>query len=163
MTVRSLRPGVTLRYKEGYYTEQNGKVKASDRRVAATQALTGVVDETAIPIEVTATRAGSNLKLLVSLRPDKLALENKSGRWRGAISFVARFAKEDGSEAGSGSSRRVEFNLTQQSYEKGQRDGLVFSKTLALPKGAVRLRVLVQNDPSSEVGTLTIPLAEVPN
>jgi VWFA-related protein len=161
LTVRSRRPGVTLRYKEGYFAESERGLTASERRAAAAAALTRVVDATAVPIEATAKRTGSDVKLVIALRPDRLALTRSGERWKGAVSLAIRFAKEDGSQTGAGASRRIEFNLSQATYELGKPNGLAYSKVLPIPKDAASIRVLAQNEATGEIGTLKIPLAEV--
>jgi VWFA-related protein len=157
LTVRALRPGVQLRYKEGYFVDAPGKTGEKDRKDAVAEALTGLVDATSIPLEIKATRQNNALKLRVSLRPDTLALKQKGDRWQGTVEFVTRFAKEDGSESAPPVSRRIELNLTRKTYGSG----LVLLRTLDLPASAVKLRVLVWNDPSGEIGTLTIRMADV--
>jgi len=101
------------------------------------------------------------VRVNLALRPDTLALAKKGDRWKGAVEVVMRFAKEDGSAAGTGLSRRIEFNLTQPNYDLGSQKGLAFSKTMTVPKDAARVRILVRNDPSGEIGTLTIPIGEL--
>jgi VWFA-related protein len=161
LTVRSLRPGVKLRYKEGYYVDTPGKISKDDRKEAVRGALTGLVDATAVPITVQASRQKNTLKLRVSLRPNTLGLTLKGGRWQGRVEFITRFAKQDGSECATPVSRRIEFNLSERSYDAGQNGGLLFSRALDIPAKAARLRVLVRNEPSGEIGTLTIPIGEV--
>jgi VWFA-related protein len=123
LTVRSLRPGVTLRYKEGYYVDVPENIANGDRPEAVGVALTAITDATAIPIDVQAWRQENTLTLRVFLRPDTLALQRNGDRWQGAVDFIARFAKEDGSECATPASWRVEFNLTQQSYDAGMQGG----------------------------------------
>ncbi len=161
LTVKSLRPGVTLRYKEGYFAETAAAQKPAERRDSVAKALTGIMDAREIPIEATAVHARNELRVRIALRPDSLALVKKNDRWKGAVEAAMRFAKEDGSAAGTGVSRRIEFNLTQENYELGNKNGLAFEKMLTVPKDAARLRILVRNDPSGEIGTLTIPLADI--
>jgi VWFA-related protein len=161
LTVRSLRPGVKLRYKEGYYVDAPAKISRNDRKEAVNGAITGLMDATAIPIEIKASRQKNTLKLRVSLRPDALALKQNGGRWQGTVEFITRFAKEDGSQSAPPASRKIEFNLTQRTYETAERSGLFFSRTLEMPVNAARLRVLVRNDPSGEIGTLTIPIGGI--
>ena len=62
-----------------------------------------------------------------------------------------------GSESAPPVSRRIELNLTRKTYGSG----LVLLRTLELPANAVKLRVLVWNDPSGEIGTLTMPMTDV--
>jgi VWFA-related protein len=162
LTVRSLRAGVTLRYKQGYYVDVPEDITNGDRPEAIGVALTAVTDATAVPIDVQASRQANTLTLRVFLRPDTLALQQSGDRWQGAVDFIARFAKEDGSECAAPASWRVEFNLTQQSYDAGTQGGPLLSRTLQIPADAAMLRVLVRNNPSGEIGTLTIPMATVP-
>jgi VWFA-related protein len=157
LTVRALRPGVQLRYKEGYFVDAPGKTGEKDRKDAVAEALTALVDATSIPLDIKATRQKNALNLRVSLRPDTLALKQKGDRWQGTVEFVTRFAKEDGSESAPPVSRRIELNLTRKTYGSG----LVLLRTLELPANAVKLRVLVWNDPSGEIGTLTMPMTDV--
>jgi VWFA-related protein len=161
LTVRTLRPGVKLRYKEGYYVDEPGKISKDDRKNGVSEALTALMDATSIPIEIKASRQNNAVKLRVSLRPDALALVQKGDRWQGAVEFITRFAKEDGSESAPPVSRRIEFNLTQRTYEAARRGGLLFSRTLEMPAKVASLRVLVRNDPSGEIGTLTIPAKDI--
>jgi VWFA-related protein len=157
LSVRALRPGVQLRYKEGYFVDAPGKMGEKNRKDAVAEALTGLVDATSIPLEIKATRQNNALKLRVSLQPDTLALKQNGDRWQGTVEFVTRFAKEDGSESAPPVSKRIELNLTRKTYGAG----LVLLRTLELPANAVKLRVLVWNDPSGEIGTLTIPMTDV--
>jgi len=82
---------------------------------------------------------------------------------------VDGLAKEDfeilhnGAQSGSGSSRKVEFDLTDGRYTAAQRDGLRFSKSIEIPRDAQSLRVLVRINASGEIGTLTIPLDKIAN
>ena len=158
LTVRSLRPGVTLRYKEGYYVDTPGKIGKTERQEAVNGAITALVDATAIPIEVKAAREKNTLTLRVSLRPDSLALVQKADRWQGTVEFMTRFAKADGSQAAPPVARKIVLNLTQRTYDAAEHNGLLFSRTLDAPANAASLRVLVRNDPSGEIGTLTIPM-----
>jgi len=161
LTVRSLRPGVKLRYKEGYYVDAPGKIGKDERKEAVAEALTALVDATTIPIDIKATLQKNTLKLRVALWPDALALARKGDRRQGVVEFITRFATEDGKEAAPPVSRRIEFNLTQRTYEAAQRGGLLFSRTLEMPAKAASLRVLVRNDPSGEIGTLTMPVKDI--
>jgi len=90
-----------------------------------------------------------------------LALALKGDRWQGAVEFITRFAKEDGSQSAPPVSRKIEFNLAQRSYEAAERGGLLFSRTLEMPANAASLRVLVRNDLSGEIRTLTIPMGGI--
>ena len=154
------RPGVKLRYREGYAMDAPNN-SAADRRAKVVQALLSPVDNSAVPITVKAVRNQNGLSLRLTLDLAGLGLAHNGGRWQGKIEIVARFAAEDGTESGSPSAKTIEFNLTQRTYDAALREGLTFTRLLALPPRASKLRVLVRNDGSGEVGTLSIPLRSV--
>jgi len=66
LTVRSLRPGVTLRYKERLLRGRPENIANGDRPEAVGVALTAITDATAIPIDVQAWRQENTLTLRVS-------------------------------------------------------------------------------------------------
>ena len=162
LTVRALRPGVTLGYKDGYYVDAPEKITAEARQESINEALAGLVDATSIPVDVKATRRDKTLNLRVGLQPDSLGLNQNGDRWQGAVTFITHFTNEDGSETAPLVSERIEYNLRQESYEAAGRNGLVLSRTLELPAGTARLRVLIRNEPSGQIGTLTIPVKDIP-
>jgi len=160
LKVEVTRPGVKLRYREGYSVDTAAS-PSEDRKAKVTQALLSPVDNTSIPIAVKAVRKQNALSLRIALQPASLGLVRKGDHWQGKIELIARFAAEDGRESGSPSSKTVYFNLSQRAYEAALRDGLAFSKALDIPPRASRLRVLVRNDGSGEIGTLSIPLRNI--
>ena len=160
LKVEVTRPGVKLRYREGYSVDTAAS-PSEDRKAKVTQALLSPVDNTSIPIAVKAVRKQNALSLRIALQPASLGLVRKGDHWQGKIELIARFAAEDGRESGSPSSKAVYFNLSQRAYEAALRDGLAFSKALDIPPRASRLRVLVRNDGSGEIGTLSIPLRNI--
>jgi VWFA-related protein len=154
------RPGVKLRYREGYSVDP-AVSPAEGRQSRVVQALLSPVDNSTIPITVKAVRRQDSLSLQITLQAESLGLAQKNGRWQGNIDFIARFAADNGTELGTPSSKTVIFNLTQGSYDLVSRSGLNFTKALDIPRGASKLRVLVRDDSNNQIGTLTIPLSRI--
>jgi hypothetical protein len=99
--------------------------------------------------------------LRIVLDPPSLGLIRAGDRWQGQIDLVMRFAVDNGEESGSPSSETIDLNLTQKTYEAALRDGLVLARTVQVPPGATRIRMLILNDSSGQTGSLTIPLRAV--
>lgn len=161
LTVRVRKPGVTLRYREGYSVDEAPSLTAEDRKALAAKDLISPVDSTAIPIQTKIDRNGNDLALRIVLDPPSLGLTRTGDRWQGQIDLVMRFAVDNGEESGSPSSETIDLNLTQKSYEAAVRDGLVLARTVRVPPGATRVRVLILNDVSGQTGMLTIPLRDI--
>ncbi len=160
LKVEVKRPGVKLRYREGYLADTAAS-PAEDRKAKVVQALLSPADDTTIPIAVKAVHKQGALSLRIALEPASLGLVRRGERWQGRIEFVARFAAEDGKECGAPASKTVLFNLSQRNYEAAARDGLRFTKELEVPRGASKLRLLVREDAAGQIGTLTIPLGRI--
>ena len=161
--VEVARPGVTLRYRQGYSAGPE-VTPAEDRKSAILHALLSPVDDAVIPITAKAVRRQDqrdSIALQITLQVNGLVLAQKNGRWVGDLEFISRFATENGTEIGS-TSKKVTINLTQQRYESASRDGMVFSRTLDVPPGASRLRILVRDQTSGQIGSLTIPISLIP-
>jgi VWFA-related protein len=161
--VEVARPGVTLRYRQGYSAGPE-VTRAEDRKSAVLHALLSPVDDAVIPITAKAVRMQDqrdSIALQIALQVDSLVLAQKNGRWMGDLEFISRFATENGTEIGS-TSKKVTINLTQQRYEAASRDGMVFSRTLDVPRGASKLRMLVRDQSSGQIGSLTIPISRIP-
>ena len=161
LTVRSLRRGITLRHKEGYYVEPPSANLSTSRKRELPQALTALLDVTSVPLDATAQLGPAGLNVQIRFQPESLGLERKGDRWQGEVELVARFAAPDGRQMGTPSLNKLQFNLGQSKYEIGLRDGLILAKTLSIPRGATQVRLLVRKADGS-LGSLTLSLADVP-
>ena len=160
LAIKTTRPGVTLLYKEGFFTEASKTPKKAEIQQSGAEALTKIMDATDIPLDASAVRKGETLTASIALRPDTQGLEFRNGRWRGTVGIAARFAKEDGRQVGNGTAWKLDFELMQATYYAALIRGMDFSRSFTVPKDAERVRLLVRS-PSGRIGTLTIPLAEV--
>jgi VWFA-related protein len=161
LAVRSLRPDVTLRYKEGYYAIAPPAKPAATRKQDVARALTALADSTTLPLSVNAARERGGLKLELTLWPARLALTQKGSKWQGEVEFVSRFSTSNGTECASPQMKRIQFNLAQETYSATLQRGMRFSRVLQIPRGAARLRLLIRNPATGETGTVTISLDEL--
>ncbi len=157
--VRVSRPGVTLRYRTSYQADAPRPVSANPK-ADLTLALNRPIDATAIPVKASVTRNQDRLNVRAILDVGSLDLTPNQNIWTGKIEVVARFTAADGSLAGEGFSQTM--NLRQATYDKAIRDGLAYHNELKIPLKAVELKLLFANLASGRIGTLTIPLSEIP-
>jgi hypothetical protein len=163
--IRCKRPGVTLRYREGYYIEKKPPVVPSDTRVIAQDVLEGAVDAIAIPLTASATRTMGNMpNLIVKLSVDAsaLTLRQEGELWRGKLAVLARFAGDEDDQLGDVPLDSPVLSLTEAQHERALHEGLTRRFTLKVPQGASTLRVLVRDEGSGRMGTVTIPVADLP-
>jgi VWFA-related protein len=162
LRVRVRRPGVTLRHREGYWVEAPAKAAAQDVKAELQRALLAPVDSGAVTLAAGAARTGEVLKLRVLVDPAGLDLEHTGGRWKGAIQMLMRFAAGDGTQVGNISSHSVTLDLRESTYEAARRQGFAITQPASIPPRADSLRVLVRDQRSGAIGTLSIPLRAVP-
>lgn len=159
--VKVRRPGVNLRYRDGYYLDEPGDPHLQDQRTEVVQAMLSPVDSTAIPVTVRAARKRDTLALLVSLDAGSLDIAWEGGRWQGKLEMQVRFTAADGSQIGSVTSQVAELDMRQQTYDAVLRNGLVFHINLQIPPTATAVKQLVWDVRSGKIGTLSIPLKMV--
>ncbi len=163
--IKCKRPGITLRYREGYYVDKKPPLAQTDTRAVAQDILEGAVDATAIPLTATATRTAGNISsIMLRLNVDAhaLILRQDGNLWRVKVSTFARFATDVEDQVGDVPLDSPALSLTQDQYERALRDGVNLRFTMKIPPGAVTLRVLVHDDASGNVGTVTISMADLP-
>src|ERR1039458_266462 len=68
--------------------------KVYGRSAQLTKASIAPVDATAIPVEVTSERKQNALTLEIRLKPGRLGLAHRGGRWQGSIDVATKFASE---------------------------------------------------------------------
>jgi VWFA-related protein len=161
LSVKVNRPGVKLRFREGYTVAEPGAVVPEDQKTQLAQASLNLMGATTIPFDVTASRKQNALTLRITVNPANLGLSLKGDRWQGKIDVATRFATDKSGEASTLWFEPIDIDLSQQNYEERSRDGLVFPKTLDIPADAKKVIVLMRSSALGTVGSLTIPLGEV--
>jgi VWFA-related protein len=157
--VKVHREGVKLRYREGYSAEA-AAAAPEDRRAQLSRAALAPLDATAIPIEVTAERKQNALTLRITVKPGSLGLAHDGDRWRGSIDVATQFVSARTEPPFTLQFEPVDLDLAEEHYAAAEHDGLVFPKTLDIPAGADRVKVLERSGSSGDIGSVTIPLRD---
>ena len=163
--IRCKRPGVTLRYREGYYIDKKPPVVETDARAAGQDVLEGAVDAVAIPLTAKAVRTAGNVgSIILRLNVDAnaLTLHQDGAVWRAKISALARFASDVEDQLGDIPLDSPAVVLTEAQRTRALHDGINLRFTMKMQPGAVSLRVLVRDDETGNAGTVTIPVDDLP-
>ena len=163
--IKSKRPGVTLRYREGYYVEKKAPAVQTGPRAAAEDLLEAAVDSVTIPLTATVQRTMGNVgSVVVALNIDanSLLLKQEGDLWKGKISVFTRFAGDEDEQYGDVPMDAPALTLTQAQHDKFVKEGLPRRFTMKIPEGASTLRVLVRDDNSGATGSVTIPINDLP-
>ncbi len=163
--IRCRRPGVTLRYREGYFVEKKTPAPPATTRAAAQEVLERAVDAVSIPLTAAATRTMGNIASIVlrlTVDASAINLRQDGGTWRGNVSCLARFASDVGDQLGDVPLDAQTISLTDAQHDRAVRDGIHLRFTMKMPPDAAALRVLVRDENSGNMGSVTIPVADLP-
>ncbi len=161
LAVKVTRPGVVLRYGNGY--QPRAPLPAPATTADLVQALNRPIDATAIPVRASVTRMQDRLNLEAMLDAGSLDLAQVQNLWTGKIEVVARFTTADGIVASDAFAQTLTLNFNQSTYNTAMRFGLAYRKELTVPARAVELKLLFANPAFGKIGMLTIPLSKVTN
>jgi hypothetical protein len=159
--VRVNRPGVQLHYRKGYFATADPENTEAERKVE----MAGVVNS---PLEA------ANLSVLVQLYPPEQGAPKVAGL---AVALDAReiaftntpegkncvldflfVQRDDSGKQLSGEEKHAEFNPSQKKYESFMQTGMLVTDHLNLADGAKVLKIVVRDQRSGAIGSVTIPL-----
>ncbi len=148
------RRGLTLSYRTGYLFDK----EASTLKERFQQAVWRPVDisEIAISANVSAASDGANVK--ISIATKDLGLQQQGNRWMDKLDIF--FVQRDD----AGLHARVEgqtlgLRLKSTTYEKLVPEGLPFEHFVTAKQGTGSLRVIVVDENSGRMGSITIPFS----
>jgi VWFA-related protein len=150
------RRGVTLRYRTGYLAS----TEASSFQERFQQALWQPVDMDGIVMSATPSTTGDALTVKLQIAADDLALEQQNGRWVDKLDlFFAQRDNQDRSAHLTG--QAIALALTPATYQKIKTEGLPFNQTLNSAPDMGSIRVLVVDENSGRIGSITLPASSI--
>jgi VWFA-related protein len=154
------QPGIEIRYRSGYQAEGNSKRKTSPE-ADLQQLLGSPLDATVLPVSAHAERVGEKLDVRIRLEPSTLMLREQKDRRVGKVSIFFNFRPDDAKGTREVMSVSTNLNLTQPQYQALLKREMIFRKQLAMPSAATSLRLVVRDEESALMGSVTIPLSAV--
>jgi VWFA-related protein len=146
------RRGLTLSYRTGYVFEKEAATLGERFR----QAIWRPMDMSEIAVSANVSAAGDGTNVRINIATKDLGLQQQAGRWmdRLDIFFIQRddaglHARVDGQTLG--------LKLKSTTYEKLMPEGMPFEHFVAAKRGMASLRVLVVDENSGRMGSVTIP------
>ncbi len=161
--VQVKQSGLKLTYRSGYMAVPDQSIAdATDAHEALDKAALAPLDSTAITLYARfkhdGAAAGSlTINLLVDVKD--LTLEHEGNRWIGDLTVVIAQLTSAGDIPGNGARQHsVKLDLPDADYARMQAKGLELFFPYAQDPQAVQVRVVVRDDSSGAIGTVSIPL-----
>jgi hypothetical protein len=97
------------------------------------------------------------LRITLGITPADLQLQQKAGKWSGAVDYVIAQRGANGNFLNR-EPKAIALNLDENQYRAMLAQGLNLTSTVAPLPGAVQLRVVLLDRTSGKVGSVNIPL-----
>ena len=150
-----------VHYRKGYFATPDPVNDFAQRKAALEAVVISPIESIGLSLRVQVNRtqpADSRvLELNTWLDLRELDFREQGGRWKGALElqYVQRDAKASVLETDSSS---IEWNFERKRYEGLLSSGIILTRHLPIEAGATELKILVRDDKSGAIGSVTIPL-----
>lgn len=145
-------PGVTLRYRTGYeYTKEAASLSARFK-----DAVWKPQDVSEIAVSSTLDAAATGVNVKMKIAAADLGLQQQAGLWMDKLDifFIQR---DDAGLKAQVEGQTLGMRLKPASYEKLLSGGIPFEHTVAMKPGMASLRILVVDENSGRMGSVTMP------
>jgi VWFA-related protein len=160
--VRVDRPGVELRYRNGYTPKPLNYSGVVDNSAIEREAMASPLDATGLGMTVHTSSvhgaATPTVALRINLEENDVSFKFEDERDAGQIEVMLVQYDTEGNAIWVETSK-VKMRLVRDTYAKVRKEGLQFGRNLPLKPGAVELKVIACDDKSSSIGSVSIPLA----
>jgi hypothetical protein len=103
----------------------------------------------------------NTVNLFVQINPAGVGFKREGDRWKAEIDIVYVQKDAHGRLLGNGIADDVSLALTDATYAKAARDGLIRQHQIPRQPGATNMRIVVRDVVTGSVGTLTIPFNQL--
>ncbi|HTX74617.1 MAG TPA: VWA domain-containing protein, partial [Terracidiphilus sp.] len=151
LTVKCLRKGVTLRYRNGYlYSEEPATMKDRFREAVWTPR-----DESEIGLTAATVSASKGPAVRLNIAAADLQLAEQNGRWLDHVD-VFLVIRDDSALHAAIAGRRLGLALKPATYQRDMKEGLTVEESLPRLAPGALLRLIVIDENSRRIGSVTV-------
>jgi hypothetical protein len=155
------RKGVEVRTRGGYQASPDTQTGEKQRSELIRDALWSPLEASAIGLAARVEKVDQpspgSLRITLGITPADLQLQQKAGKWSGAVDYVIAQRGANGNFLNR-EPKAIALNLDENQYRAMLAQGLNLTSTVAPLPGAVQLRVVLLDRTSGKVGSVNIPL-----
>ncbi|HTB98616.1 MAG TPA: VWA domain-containing protein [Terracidiphilus sp.] len=150
------RRGVTLRYRTGYFFDK----EPTTLRERFQRALWRPEDASEIAVTATASPQTGGANVKINIATADLGMEQRAGRWLDKLDifFIQR---DDAGIHAQVEGQTLGLRLKGETYQRLVPGGVPYAHSVLLKPGAASLRVLVVDENSGRMGSVTIPASTI--
>ena len=158
--VKVNRPGLEVRYRQGFYSSPGPQLSAKDRAALAMEAVQGPLEATRLTLMVRLdppSSAEDPLRFELVVDPHQIALEPGNNPVTGRL-YIAFVQRTDAGKVLQARQETVDLRLSEATYRSALEHGLALPREWALDPAARQLRIAVCDGLSDNVGSITVSL-----
>ena len=157
------RHDVSLRYRRGYVDMSDPAKDPSQRKRDLEAAASSPLDANAVPLTARFARSttGNGFRLTLTIGLSGLNLQPNGEYWIGEADVFLVQKDQHGGEL-SRVAETISMQLKQATYEQMLKTGVPYQREIEPNLQAERLRIIVRDGGSGEVGSLSVPIAAIP-
>jgi VWFA-related protein len=153
--------GVSVRYRSGYFASSDPAADPLRVEQKIQDALSSPFEdsELGLAVEIIPAGAGGGNRISVQVRvdPARVRFHLADGKWLDDFEIVCAQYSADGKPI-AGNKQTVNVSLSQPDYEESLRAAVKIARGVTIRDGAVKLRVVVRDVGSGNVGSVDVPL-----
>lgn len=161
--VTTSRPGVHLRSRKGYFAVPEKTLDDQQRRTLLQQTGWSPLDAGALRLTVETERkstAGADtLKLNIQVDPRDVQFDQEGAEWMGTLDLYFLEKAPDGKPL-KDDFRTLNMKLSEERRQIILQQDLAIVRNLEVTAGAAQIRVMVRDNRSGKMGSVTVPLEE---
>jgi len=160
------RKGVKLQLRERYYALPDARSPEVRQKETLMTAYERPSDAADIGLRVKVSPAEKGVHLIIRVEASDLLLREQDGKFAGALTLLLsdRGASEEASTGlrlrplGDPSVSSVSLELNGEQHDKAMKDGLSFSLDHPLGNSVERVRLIIMDQSTNQIGSLTFPV-----
>jgi len=153
--------GYDVRYRKGYFDFQNKPTDEKTRKAEIADAVLSPLDSSALGMVVQTRRtdkpAPNSMEMVIYIDPHGVGFAPQNDRMHCKVD-VFFVQKNDRGNQFNGKDDTITLDLTKENYTKVMSAGLSYHQVVPLVPQATQLRVVVRDDASGTLGSVTVPL-----
>ena len=158
------RPGVHLRYRNGYFaTPAVPSTPESEARLM-NAAIHDPLEATQLGLNVRINAVGTpgpkQVNVEVRVDPDHMHFDLDAGKWKDNVEIALVELDDQGNDVGH-TAKTLTLNYPDEQHNQILREGLVFKSTIQLTDNCVELRLVARDGGTGAIGSVNIPLTRI--
>jgi VWFA-related protein len=156
--------GLNIRYRKGYFDIADQPRDEKARKTELQDAVWSPLDSSALGLLVKVVSAGpehpDSIDIYIRVDPHGVGITRNGDRSDGAVD-VLLIQKNDQGKTFNGESDTVSLALKPETYAQIEKTGLLFRKIIPRIPQATQLRIIVRDESSGTLGSVTVPYSQL--